>query len=121
MSYMFTRIPEDDTESLSHAGKKGMKWGYNDGKANGNRTAMEQTLEPLETLPNVVEPINKITDAGREYLTDHSPLYRKYSEIATTPIAELISNGANFVKNLLKNQNGDLEKRARKEAMNLNS
>ena len=26
-------------ESLAHAGKKGMKWGYNDGQKNGKRTA----------------------------------------------------------------------------------
>lgn len=121
MSYVITRIPEDDTKSLSHAGKKGMKWGYNDGKANGNRTAMEQTRADLESLPNVVEPFGKVADAGVEYLSDHSSLYRKYSELANTPIAEHIHNGANFVKNLLKNQNGDLAKRARREAMNLNS
>lgn len=121
MSYVITRIPEDHTESLSHAGKKGMKWGYNDGEVNGNRTAMEQTRAYLESLPNVVEPFGKIADAGAEYLSNHSFLYSKYSEFANTPIAEHITNGANFVKNLLKNQNGDLKKRARREAMNLNT
>ena len=30
------------TDSLQHRGVKGMKWGYNDGKANGNRTAEEK-------------------------------------------------------------------------------
>lgn len=31
---------------LAHAGKKGMKWGYNDGQRNGRRTA-EEILEDL--------------------------------------------------------------------------
>ena len=121
MSYIITRISEDHTESLSHGGKKGMKWGYNDGKANGNRTAMGPTEAYLESLPNVIEPIDKVADAGVDYLNKHSLLYRKYSEIADTPIAEHVKNGTNYVKNLLKNQNGDLEKRARREAMNLNT
>lgn len=32
---------------LSHAGKKGMKWGYNDGEPNGKRTAGEENDEDL--------------------------------------------------------------------------
>ena len=107
MSYKITRIPEDHTDSLSHAGKKGMKWGYNDGETNGKRTAMDQALNPAETLPNIVEPLDNVTDAGVDYLENHSSLYRKYSELVNAPIVDLINNGANFVKNLLKNQNGD--------------
>lgn len=121
MSYIITRIPEDDTKSLSHAGKKGMKWGYNDGKVNGNRTAMGATEAYVESLPNVVVPLSTVANVGVEYLSNHSSLYRKYSEFSTTPITEHIHNGANYVANLLKNQNGDLEKRARRDAMNLNS
>ena len=30
---------------LSHAGKKGMKWGYTNGSLNGKRTAEEKVLE----------------------------------------------------------------------------
>lgn len=34
-------MPMEYYRSLAHKGKKGMKWGYNDGKRNGKRTAGE--------------------------------------------------------------------------------
>lgn len=37
-------IRKVDNDSLAHAGKKDMKWGYNNGKRNGKRTADESRV-----------------------------------------------------------------------------
>lgn len=49
---------------LAHAGKKGMKWGYNDGKKNGKRTASQK-------IDYVASKLYKPFDeAGRDYYNE---------------------------------------------------
>lgn len=43
-------LGEKHVNSLSHGGKKGMKWGYNDGKRNGKKTAGELVKDALADL-----------------------------------------------------------------------
>lgn len=52
---------------LMHKGKKGMKWGYNDGERNGKRTAGEgeSYLELLERVPADTEVQRKVN--GKTY------------------------------------------------------
>lgn len=38
----------DYWDYIAHAGKKGMKWGYTDGKKNGNRTATTKVLSGIK-------------------------------------------------------------------------
>lgn len=40
---------------LSHAGKKGMKWGYTDGSPNGKRTATTTTIDAETTQKHILE------------------------------------------------------------------
>lgn len=54
-----------DSDYLAHAGKKGMKWGYSDGKKNGKRTAEEETKD------TVVD--------GKKYMIDDSKVWEKQS------------------------------------------
>ena len=41
-----------NTDELYHAGVKGMKWGYNDGHANGGRTASEKEIQLMNQVMN---------------------------------------------------------------------
>ena len=40
------------TDEIYHAGVKGMKWGYNDGHANGGRTASEKEIQLMNQVIN---------------------------------------------------------------------
>lgn len=42
-------------ESLAHAGKKGMKWGFNDGKKNGKRTAEMDAYESEQYINGLTQ------------------------------------------------------------------
>lgn len=52
-------------EFLAHAGKKGMKWGYNDGSRNGRRTAAE-----LKQVANAVAEYQKNADKDSQGTDD---------------------------------------------------
>lgn len=63
------KYPKQFYDHLSHAGKKGMKWGYNDGEPNGKRTAGEEDKEDLGLT----------TIDGKLYARDSKGrLYRNY-------------------------------------------
>lgn len=63
------KYPKQFYDHLSHAGKKGMKWGYNDGEPNGKRTAGEEDEEDLGLT----------TIDGKLYARDSKGrLYRNY-------------------------------------------
>ena len=61
---IITRSSNNDY--LAHAGKKGMKWGFNDGKKNGKRTAEEE-----DTKDTVVD--------GKKYMIEDSKVWEKKS------------------------------------------
>lgn len=55
------RVVRTEEYTLAHAGKKGMKWGYNDGSRNGRRTAAE-----LQAVAKAVAEYNsKNADAAK--------------------------------------------------------
>lgn len=66
---------KNHVNSLSHGGKKGMKWGYNDGKKNGKKTAGDLIKEAVNTLKRDINNPGKILE---RYTADK---YKKeYSE-----------------------------------------
>lgn len=58
--YIVTRSSNDNT--ISHSGKKGMKWGYSDGEKNGKRTAGDV----ISDWAGVDESIELAKAKGRE-------------------------------------------------------
>ena len=69
-------MPIEYYRSLAHKGKKGMKWGYNDGKKNGKRTAQgeeekdyESEIDPESTGRTPEEQLawEKEVDEAAEY------------------------------------------------------
>lgn len=105
MGYIIERNDE-----LSHSGKKGMKWGYNDGKPNGKRTAEEDTdrtinrnnsvkfRNPASLNPETEEAITKYVNEKSENLTnsiyDKSPIGVQFMlDFMSTPITELFKTG----------------------------
>lgn len=64
-------------EYLEHKGKKGMKWGYNDGKRNGKRTAAElkKLQEEREKLAKENDEYGDISDnVERDYIEANNML-----------------------------------------------
>lgn len=60
---------------LAHAGKKGMKWGFNDGRRNGRRTA-EEILEDLrDGAGEIADDVRKIGYKSSQKVDD--TLYRE--------------------------------------------
>lgn len=50
MEYRVSRTSRKNNK-LYHSGKRGMKWGFNDGKKNGNRTAASiATIKPVKNF-----------------------------------------------------------------------
>lgn len=99
---------------LYHAGKKGMKWGYNDGKPNGKRTADETTdgtddgtddgnnsiriynptAMPPETEEAIVKYMSETSDNLLDSMYDNSPSGVQYVlDFMNTPISELFKTG----------------------------
>lgn len=95
---------------LYHAGKKGMKWGYNDGKPNGKRTADETTdgtddgndsikiynptSMPPETEEAIIEYMSETSDSLLDSMYDKSPSGVQYVlDFMNTPISELFKTG----------------------------
>lgn len=114
---------------LAHAGKKGMKWGYNDGNRNGKRTASDILKDKLgvdeyqrmkeakkekhestmryvvaqgnKDSINVVKRYQEYREAGRKYEKAQAEFYK--TPMGALPSAiNKITSGANYVANLLK-------------------
>lgn len=62
----------NDTPELSHAGTKGMKWGFNDGGKNGKRTANEKELQKIKEQKAKERGTAQI-DAGLKKRSDAPP------------------------------------------------
>lgn len=52
---------------LAHAGKKGMKWGYSDGKKNGKRTAEDVVNEIADSIGYKKEYVEEVRQLGLKY------------------------------------------------------
>lgn len=60
---------------LAHGGKKGMKWGYNDGKKNGKRTATEKFLDNMNREHQVMKNIDDHTNGEKDIV---NRLYKEW-------------------------------------------
>ena len=105
MEYVIERNNE-----LYHSGKKGMKWGYNDGEPNGKRTAEEDadrtvnrndsikihnptSMNP-ETEEAIVKYVNETSDNLLDSIYDKSPIGIQFMlDFMNTPITELFKTG----------------------------
>lgn len=65
---------EIDTNELLHSGKKGMKWGYNDGVPNGKRTAGEE-----ENSLTVTDDTEVMIRDGKFYFSQPDGTYQTVS------------------------------------------
>lgn len=64
-------VPEGS--SLAHAGKKGMKWGYNHGQRNGNRIAQEILESAFDLSTGGFNTLEKVA----QVIDKHSPAIRR--------------------------------------------
>lgn len=62
-------------DHLAHAGKKGMKWGYNDGQKNGKRTATEKFLDNMNREYQVMKNIDDHTNGEKDIV---NRLYKEW-------------------------------------------
>lgn len=74
------KYPKQFYDHLSHAGKKGMKWGYNDGEPNGKRTALAWDEYEYEGEIYKKTEGNTMGDRTMYYDKDGNPHYNKYNK-----------------------------------------
>lgn len=55
------------SDYLAHAGKKGMKWGYTDGKKNGKRTAEDVVNELADSIGYKASYVEEVRQLGLKY------------------------------------------------------
>lgn len=67
--YELQRLNDKRTSYLYHSNVKGSKWGYTKGKRNGNRTALEQLLNPSGVIIETVTLDEDLANAA-EKVTD---------------------------------------------------
>lgn len=69
---------------LSHAGKRGMRWGYTNGAPNGKRTAEEQLLEEQRAEIEFMESELKAKRAAANQLEAKIGADREWSEFVSS-------------------------------------
>lgn len=90
--------------TLCHKGKKGMKWGFNDGKKNGKRTAgMEDPYDAERTVTKTVTTTYKNSDDLLDSKTTSSNITSGTEEIVlergkiSQTVDKLIDKGKSFI------------------------
>lgn len=100
-------------ESLAHAGKKGMKWGFNDGQKNGKRTA-DTALDDLSPLERA-----KRRERYNDEILVKNVLARQEAKkaIARAKRRTKIENAINFIPRTINKETKKVQKNVKKKAM----
>lgn len=100
-------------EVLAHAGKKGMKWGFNDGQKNGKRTA-DTTLDDLSPSERA-----KRRERYNDEILVKNVLARQEAKkaIARAKRRTKIENAINFVPRTIDKKTKKVQKNVKKKAM----
>lgn len=98
---------------LAHAGKKGMKWGFNDGQKNGKRTA-DITLDNLSPSERA-----KRRERYNDEILVKNVLARQEAKkaIARAKRRTKIENAINFVPRTISKKTKQVQKNVKKKAM----